>query len=248
MRMLPTILVGLLTSLPLSIWACSDLPNICAMNAQHHQQMQDYGRQAAENYYWQQQEQYDDEPEPQRNYPSDDPMQSRMQAATGMLDMAAKKAQHATQLMQDPRHARYINGGWDYFQDSAKPKKGEYCAAFYWKKDSLIKVSGPGGDFAGAMLTFWGADIPKPKQIEKIKVTLKQSTGEAQTVQVFNYTLPNYAYGAISFAVPSAQALFDNMLDQEQFSIAQDGKTLLTAAWQDGLAARDQLKKCVTAK
>ena len=246
MRMLPAILVGVLSILPLSIWACSDLPNICEMNAQHHQQMQDYGREAAEAYYWQQQEQYDHEPEPPRDYTNVDPMQSRMQVATGMLDLAAQKADHPTQLMQDPRHARYINGGWDYFQDSAKPKKGEYCAAFFWKKDSLIKVSGPGGDYQGAMLTFWGADIPQPKQTEKIKVTLKQSTGEAQTVQVFNYKLPNYAYAAISFAVPTVQALLDNMQDQEQFTIEQNGKTLLSVAWHDGFKARDQLKNCVT--
>lgn len=48
MHLLQAIVVGVLGSFSLSAWACSDLPNICEMNAQHHQQMQDYGREAAE--------------------------------------------------------------------------------------------------------------------------------------------------------------------------------------------------------
>lgn len=245
MRLLQTILIGLLSSFSLSAWACSDLPNICEMHAQHHQQMQDYGRQAAENYYWQQQEQYEEQ-ESRTYYSSYDPMQSRIEIATDLLNSDLQKKSQEQKLKQDPRYERYINGGWEFFQDSANPKRREYCAAFFWKKQSLIKVSGPGGDYAGAMLTFWGEDIPQPKKTEMIQVTLKQSTGDAQSVRVFNYKLPNYPYAAISFAVPSAQALFDNMLENEHFIIEQNGKKIVEAEWTDGLKARDQLKNCVT--
>lgn len=245
MHLLQAIMVGVLGSFSLSAWACSDLPNICEMNAQHHQQMQDYGREAAEAYYSQQQEQYEAQAS-YTDYSSDDPMQTRLQVATGMLDLTAQKNQQAATLTQDPRYDRYINGGWDFFQDNQNPKKGEYCAAFFWKKESLIKVSGPGGEYQGAILTFWGENIPQPKKTETIQVTLKQSTGEAQTVRVFNYKLPNYQYAAISFAIPSAQALFDNMLEKEHFIIEKDGKKIVEAEWQDGLKARDQLKNCAT--
>jgi hypothetical protein len=48
--------------------ACSDLANICQMNQQHHQNMMDYGRQAAESYAGWSSDQYD-EPESPRAPP-----------------------------------------------------------------------------------------------------------------------------------------------------------------------------------
>lgn len=242
---------SVLFSIATTTWACSDLPNICQMNAYHHEQMNDYGRQAAENYYWQQQEEmeyrsqqyYDDEPT--RYY---DPTQVRMTVATQALQTLSSEALKIEELKKDPRYQTYLNGGWEFFQDSVKPKAGEYCAAFYWKQDGFVRVSGPGGDYQGALLTFWGADIPKPEKQETIKVALYQNDEPPQEVKAFNYVLKGYDYGAISFAIPTVDALLSTMEDKQRFELKIKGKSVAKVDWHDGLKARDQLKQCITAK
>lgn len=234
-----------------SAWACSDLPNICEMNSQHHQQMQDYAREAAEAYYWQQQDEmeyrsqryYDDTPT--QYY---DPTQIRMTVATGMADMVASEKSKIEALQKDPRYQTYLNGGWEFFQDVQQPKPGEYCAALYWKKDSMVRVSGPGGEYKGALLTFWGPDIPKPDKQETIKVALYQNDEAPQEVKAFNYVLPGYDYGAIAFAVPTLDALLSTMEDKIRFEIKVKGKSVARVDWHDGLIARDKLKECTLAK
>lgn len=231
--------------------ACSDLPNICQMNSYHHEQMVDYGRQAAEDYYWQQQDEREYRSQRYDDYdpaPYYDPMQTKLSAATATVNSMSANMQGMEKLMQDPRYQTYLNGGWEFFQDSVKPKAGEYCAAFYWKKDGFVKVSGPGGEYQGGLLTFWGADIPKPAQQEIIKVVLYQNDEAPQTVKAFNYVLKGYDYGAIAFAVPAGDALFASMEDKQRFELKIDGKSVAKVDWHDGLKARDQLKQCVQAK
>lgn len=222
-------------------FACSDLPNICQQQAQHHQQMMDIAATSPQG-----------EGDPRYEEPPVDPMQTRMSMATGMIQMmqlAVDNAAKLAELKKDPRYARYENGGWEFFQDHANAMPGEYCVAFYWKKTGLVRLSGPGGDYPGALLTFWGEDIPKPDGVKKIKVTLSQSDGGApQTVEALNYHLPGDAYGAIALTVPSIDALLDNMLDIHGFDLAIKGASVAKVDWDGGLAARDTLKKCVAAR
>ena len=227
-------------------FACSDLPNICGMNQQHHQNMMDIAAtpDGGDDYYEEEPYYYDSS-----TYP--DPMQERLDGTIdvigSMQHQLYETQQKQAELMKDPRYARYLNGGWDYFQDQAgRPAKpGEFCAAFYTKKDGFVRLSGPGGDFNGAMMTFWSDDIPKPANVEKIHVTLNQSDGSpAQTVEVLNYFLPGDQYGAIAFLVPSMEALLDNMLDVHGFDLSINGKSIAKVDWTGGFAARDQLRKC----
>lgn len=126
MRLLQTILIGLLSSFSLSAWACSDLPNICEMHAQHHQQMQDYGRQAAENYYWQQQEQYEEQ-ESRTYYSSYDPMQSRIQVATDLLNSELQKM-HKNKSLNKIRAMNVISMADGNFFKIAQSRKRENIA------------------------------------------------------------------------------------------------------------------------
>ena len=237
------------------VFACSDLPNICQMNAQHHQNMQDIGYEIAEANYWQQQD--DIEAEGERYYHHEpsygyDPTLQRMNVAGGVANIMANHATRLEQIKNDPRfkdfEKSYENGAWEFFQDEAKAKNGEYCAALYWKKDSFVRVSGPGDDYKGALLTFWGPNIPKPEKQQTIKVTLYQNADAPQNVQVFNYTLPDYAYGAISIAVPTLDALLDNMEDQFKFEIKQNGQSIANSTWHDGLLAKKMLTQCAQGK
>lgn len=218
--------------------ACSDLPNICAAQAQHYQQMIDLAATSPEGIE-----------DPRYEEPPADPTRDLLNVATGMVATMQQQVGTAAQLAEmkkSPLYARYENGGWDFFQDHAAPAPGEYCAAFYWKKDGFVRVSGPGGDYQGALLTFWGEGIPQPEGVRKVKVTLNQSDGSPpQTVEALNYHLAGDAYGAIALTVPSADALIDNMLDTHGFDLSIQGKSVAKVDWTDGFVARDALKQCV---
>ncbi len=225
--------------------ACSDLPNICEQQRQHWESLNDTGaaieainQAEAEAQEW------------QSPPPPYDPTQARLDVAVGTLqlfaDSVADSVDKIEQLNKDPKFQRYNNGGWDFFQDKVDAAPGEYCAAFFWKKDGFVRVSGPGGDYQGALLTFWGENIPRPKKVEKIKVTLTQSNEPPQTVQAFNYIMPGDAYGAIALAVPSIEAALAGIEDVQSFDLAINGKSVAKVKWHGGLAARDKLSKCVS--
>ncbi|PZO35801.1 MAG: hypothetical protein DCF19_23140 [Pseudanabaena frigida] len=177
-----------------------------------------------------------------------DPMQLRVNAASGMVKLMTLSLQQNINLYKDPRYQRYRDGGWDFFQADNNAPPGEYCSAFFWKKEGMVTLSGPGGEYRGALLTFWGKDIPRPDNVEKIKVSLTQSDGLLQTVYAFNYTKPGDTYGAISFAVPTLEAALAEMKDIESFDVAIDGKSVTKVEWHSGLMARDKLRECLNAK
>ena len=84
--------------------------------------------------------------------------------------------------------------------------------------------------------------------MQKVRVTLKQSNDAPQTVQAFNYKLPGEAFGAIAFAVPTIEAALAGMENEASFDLEMDGKSVARVEWHDGLAARDRLRKCVSAR
>lgn len=224
--------------------ACSDLPNICQQQAQHHQNMVDIAsttqQEGGEGQVG------NDSPA----VPRQDPMAAAMtdiysvgqaSLATG-IELATKR--------KDPKfeaaYQRYKNGDWDYFQDSPDPKPGEYCAALYAKGDVMVRISGPGGDYAGALMTFSGPDIPGSRDVRRIQVALNQSDGSSQSVQTFNYQLPGELYASIAFAVPTIEAAMAEMKDTQGFDVLLNGKSVAKLDWNDGLAARTQLEKCLS--
>jgi len=183
-----------------------------------------------------------------------DPMQSLLSEAAAVSTTVAQQPSDEIERRKksDPKfkmaYEHYVNGGWDYFDGHAKTAPGEYCAAFFWKGDGMVRLSGPAGDYEGALMTFWGANIPTPGKSQKVKVTLKQSGDAPQTVQAFNYKLPGDAFGSIVFAVPTIEALLDGMEDVASFDLEIDGASVAKVEWHGGLAARNRLRKCVSAK
>jgi hypothetical protein len=243
--------VSLVLSIAKPAQACADLPTICEQQRQHWEQMNDIGAAAEAINRAQQEDRAQEEyaaPRPLPPAPPYDPMQERLNQAVGLMQVMALSAGKLDSLTKDPRYQRYLNGGWDFFQGKQNAAPGEYCAAFFWKKDGFVRVSGPGGDYQGALLTFWGKDIPRPQKLETIKATLSQSSGSPQTVKVFNYMMPGDTYGAITFTVPTIEMALAAMNDVESFDIAIDGKSIAKVEWHSGLAARDKLRECVSAR
>lgn len=239
-----TVMMSFLLSIDKVAQACADLPNICEQQRVHWQEMNDIGA-AQEAINRSQQQQEDSYYAPNAPY---DPMQQRLNTAYEMMQLVILNVQKVDELTKDPRFQIYNNGGWDFFQGKDGVAPGEYCAAFYWKKDGFVRLSGPGGDYEGAFLTFWGPDIPRPEKLRTLKATLSQSTGKPQTVQVYNYIQPGEPYGSISFTVPTIELALDAMEDVQSFDISIEGKSVAKVEWNEGLMAREKLRECVNAR
>ena len=232
--------------------ACSDLPNICAEHERINQENIDNARELSEQIYdddnrKHEDAQYDDYSN--RPVRVNDPMQSKMsmaiRSAVNAIKTASEQSKNAERAKNDQQFKAYYNGAWDFFQDKKDAPPGEYCAAFYWKRNGFVKLSGPAGDYKGALMTFYGQDIPRPSSVQKIRVTLNQSNDKPQTVQVFNYAMSGYDYGAITMAVPTIEALLEGMEETQSFELVMDGQSIAKVDWTGGLAARDKLRKCV---
>lgn len=244
--------VGLVaTGLASGALACSDLPNICELQQQQHQANLDYYATPVWEY---EDDDYgygygDDDGGDYYGFdasgPAFDPMMAEMQLATGIAMEVAANHLALAQLQADPRYQVYLNGGWDYFQDTQDPQPGEYCVAMFWKGDDVLAVTGPGGGYDGALLLFSSPDIPKPDSVRMVQVTLAQTGEAAQTVRAFNYAPPGHAWGTIALAVPTVQALLDGMLDQHAFELTYEGRTVSQIEWHGGLQAKAVLSECV---
>jgi hypothetical protein len=151
---------------------------------------------------------------------------------------------------------KYLSGRWNLYpaSPSASEAPGEYCVASFFKASMdpeandapvMINVSGPGGDFEGALLTFATEAIPKPETMQMIEVTLFQNDYPPATVRAFNYTMPDLPYGVISFAVPTIEAALENMEDVQHFDVQIDGHSVANTTWHSGLQVRDEFRRCL---
>ncbi len=173
------------------------------------------------------------------------------QAANAMLQV-----QQQLELLQDPDYLRYLSGSWTLFPTATSEvtAPGEYCVASFFKASMdpaannapvMITVSGPGGDYDGALLTFASEAIPRPDTVEIITVTLTQNDEPPATVRAFNYTMPNLPFGVIAFAVPTMDAALAGMEDVQSFDVAIEGQSVAKTTWHSGLMVRDQLRHCL---
>jgi hypothetical protein len=156
------------------------------------------------------------------------------------------------QLKTDPKYAELLQGKWVFIQPQ-EAKKGEFCGIIFQNMDGMIAITGPGGDYRGALLRFYGVNIPKSAGAKngafiKQKVTVTQAPDPAQTLQVLNTSYEELKFGVLSMPIPSVEAAIDSMVDEQAFKIEIDGRVVFSSQWHSGLLARDELRKCTQAK
>ncbi len=161
------------------------------------------------------------------------------------LSAATSIARKQAELINNPAYILYLTGHWRFFPTPQGQKSGEFCSAFFSRNGVMLTLSGPGGDYKGALLTFMSADIPKPDQMEVVKVTLTQDDEPPVTTRAFNYSIPNMPFGAIAFAVPTVDAALSNMKDVQVFNVDMAGKSVAKINWHNGLAASGELRRCL---
>jgi hypothetical protein len=190
----------------------------------------------------------EDEEAPQSRASAPDPMRLRIDASLSALGAMVDSMQQRAAIQRDPKFKRYREGFWDHFQASATPRPGQACVAMFANLDGAVAVAGPGGEYSGAMLVFWGLDVPRPGKVATIPVSLNQFDGPVQTAKALNYTLPGGRAGAIAFTVPTIDAALETMVDRQPFELSIQGKPVLKIEWRGGHAARDKLRACVKGK
>jgi hypothetical protein len=183
----------------------------------------------------------------------------QMAGTMGALNLYAQDSIEFTRLLYNPKFRDFFRGTWKFSPseeglDRTASKSVEHCSATFFKYNKLdtfgfITILGPAGDYKSASLIFWGKGIPRPKNAEKIKVTLTQSNEKPQTVEVMNLSIskesyPSDIFGAIAFSVPTLEAALAGMEDKQSFDVAMNGKTLVKVEWNGGLATRDKLRQC----
>ncbi|MES2729587.1 MAG: hypothetical protein V4621_05760 [Pseudomonadota bacterium] len=220
--------------------ACSDLPNICQMNMQHHQNMMDIAATPpqGEEYYEEEEPYYYDS----STYP---PMEAANDMVSGMSGMLTAISKNQEALMADPRRAAYLNGEWMYPGSEIKnPPPGLPCAALFMRKGVTLLVLGPTQGETMASIIFIGPDIPSPSTPGKVQATLEQASSTPQTTNVMNMPL-DADFGAVLFAVPTMPLLVDNMLDKDTFKVTMNGKAVAELEMHGGAEAKSKLAACM---
>lgn len=155
------------------------------------------------------------------------------------------------QKEKETKLAELAKGVWGV--ESTSTPEGNLCAATFAKqytsKDGVVggavTIMGFQQPKPDAWLMFHGARLPKPRNVEKLKITLQQDDEPAQIVQVFNYRYgTSREMGVVAFAVPGLAAALDGMRDKQSFKLSLDGKTLMTIQWTAAAPVIRKLRQC----
>lgn len=110
-----------------------------------------------------------------------DPLEDLVSTAKKEINAHEAIEQSKDRALNNPRAEKMKKGYWQFFQAKSDAKPGEFCMAVYWQMGRMISITGPGGDYRGAMLGFVAVEpkppFPRPdnpKDIQKVKVTLTQ--------------------------------------------------------------------------
>ncbi|WP_439568302.1 hypothetical protein [Sphingopyxis sp.] len=176
---------------------------------------------------------------------------SRISAAGNLAEfIKTKSKKEFEEKMKDPKFAafveRYNKGGWEFFPSPPDSNPGEYCSAFYIKRSQFILIVGPGPDLKGGLVLYLDDGIPKPRTMKPVEITFDQGDGSPQTVTARNQKLPGGDMGFFALTIPSIENLLTGMEDEAVFTIKTPGY-LGTFEWNDGLTARKELEKCMSA-
>jgi hypothetical protein len=234
----------LAVSAPSPAMACSDLPNICQMNAQHHQNMMDIAATPPWGAGYE-----EDDYDSGRDYaPMRDPLTredlERMIQNAKEVD-AINEAEHQRRLKEEPAYALFYNGFWvkTELDDADKDRS---CMVHFTRKGQGVVLAGPGGKFSGGVLSLYGYFVPRSKNIETVTVTLKQDDDPAQQLLVFSGKAPWMDnMGMVHFAVPDIDAALAGMTDKMRFALGYKGDEVMSITWHGGFKHRDMMKACL---
>jgi hypothetical protein len=150
------------------------------------------------------------------------------------------------QLASDPRYALMKAGYWELMPRLKGVATGDGCAATFATLNGAVAVAGPNGEYRKAAITFFGGNIPAPKDGRMTKVTLEQTGGKPPaTVEAYHFPMVDGKLGAITFVVPDASALVNNMFDEHHFAVSLGKKQVIDITWRGGHNVRDRLTKCL---
>ncbi|MDP3308990.1 hypothetical protein [Methylotenera sp.] len=149
----------------------------------------------------------------------------------------------------------FAKGVWEV--SSTSTPEGKLCAATFGKfklgknsngversvEGGLVTIMGFQQPKPDAWLMFQGTELPTPRNLKKLKITLQQDAEPAQTVQAFSYK-NSIDRGEIAFAVPGLTAALAGMSDKQRFKLSIDGKTAMTIQWTDAAPVIEKLKQC----
>lgn len=135
--------------------------------------------------------------------------------------------------------------------DSLPTPDGRLCTAVFAKytpegggKDQgIIGIMGLQEPKKDAWLIFYGADLPKPRGVKKVNITLQQNDEPPHTVRAFNYRLSKHV-GTVAFTVPGLAAALQGMSDNQSFKLWLGGKMKMSIRWTNGFAGIQQLQQC----
>lgn len=139
-----------------------------------------------------------------------------------------------------------VDGQWHY-SHQLESEIQNTCSAFYATKHGVVAIADAQNSGAGATLSFWGPDIPKPDSPRSIPVTLSQTDEQPKIVHVFNTTSSN-GQGVLMFLSPSIEAALEGMWPDHHFNISMEGRTLIDITWHHGHEAKSALNRCLEAK
>lgn len=130
-----------------------------------------------------------------------------------------------------------------------KGKADKDCTVSYWTPAGAVIMSALEGRNGPAVIRYMGYSIPAPHKSQSRAFSLTQS-GESQTVTalISKVGLRSKTMGMVSFVVPSGAILVGAIEDVQDYSLADNGKTIFSGQWHDGLKARDALAQCLAQK
>jgi hypothetical protein len=139
--------------------------------------------------------------------------------------------------------------GWSSPQPASTSRAQEPrmdCTASYWTLGGAVIMSANGGRSGKAIIRYMGYSIPVPSGSQAKRFSLTQS-GETQTVTavISRAGLDKRKMGMVSFVVPTGDLLVRSIEDGQDYTLSENGKTIFSGRWHDGLKARDALAQCL---
>lgn len=159
-----------------------------------------------------------------------------------------------------------LKGTWLFGKSRAGDPFPTCMASFYFRQGGIMFLDW-GGPEPGTMFAFFSTNIPRARQVARIRVQLEQS-GQLQEVDAFHTAHSLRQMGMVMLRVPSTAALLSAIEDVQDYRLLLDERQLTRSAtiigrmrdrggptgryqevlrnhWHSGLSARDSLTACL---